>query len=101
MMGRDLGVKVFSFFDVVVLYWFLKNVGFSVILYVCDFCYDEDVGFYRVKKVFFLCFWFWIVRDWVIKYLIFYMENMYDFEKKRVLFFIYKFWLLKYIKKKK
>lgn len=101
MMGRDLGVKVFSFFDVVVLYWFLKNVGFSVIFYVCDFCYDEDVGFYRVKKVFFLCFWFWIVRDWVIKYLIFYMENMYDFEKKRVLFFIYKFWLLKYIKKKK
>lgn len=87
MMGRDLGVKVFSFFDVVVLYWFLKNVGFSVIFYVCDFCYDEDVGFYRVKKVFFV-FDFELWRDWVIKYLIFYMENMYDFEKKSIVFYL-------------
>lgn len=81
MMGRDLGVKVFSFFDVVVLYWFLKNVGFSVIFYVCDFCYDEDVGFYRVKKVFFL---FLILNcERIIKYLIIYKENMYYFEEEK------------------
>lgn len=100
MTGRDLGAKVSSLFDVVALHRPLKNAGSSVISYACDPRHDEDVGLHRAKKVFFSCLWFWTVRDRVTKYLIFHMENMHDFEKKRASLFIYKFWLSKYTQKK-
>lgn len=99
MTGRDLGAKVSSLFDVVALHRPLKNAGSSVISYACDPRHDEDVGLHRAKKVFFSCLWFWTVRDRVTKYLIFHMENMHDFEKKRASLFIDKFWLSKYTKK--
>lgn len=82
MTGRDLGAKVSSLFDVVALHRPLKNAGSSVISYACDPRHDEDVGLHRAKKVLF-CLWIWTVRDRVTKYLIFHMENMHDFEKKK------------------
>lgn len=101
MTGRDLGAKVSSLFDVVAQHRPLKNAGSSVISYACDPRHDEDVGLHRAKKVFFSSLWFWTVRDRDTKYLIFHMENMHDFEKKkRASLFIYKFWLSKYTQKK-
>lgn len=100
MTGRDLGAKVSSLFDVVALHRPLKNAGSSVISYACDPRHDEDVGLHRAKKVLFLSLILNCER--ITKYLIFHMENMHDFEKKkRASLFIDKFWLSKYTKKKK
>lgn len=100
MTGRDLGAKVSSLFDVVALHRPLKNAGSSVISYACDPRHDEDVGLHRAKKVFFSCLWFWTVRDRVTKYLIFHMENMHNFEKKKSIAFHWQILVIKIYQKK-
>lgn len=100
MTGRDLGAKVSSLFDVVALHRPLKNAGSSVISYACDPRHDEDVGLHRAKKVFFVSdFELW--RDRVTKYLIFHMENMHDFEKKKSIAFHLQILVIKIYQKKK